>query len=217
MESNFQTTFIPKKPIGPRLVPQQSNRRSAISFIPILSATTFLITLATAAGFFIWQIMLSQKIATLTEEIAQARASFEPEVIERLRKVDMRIRTARQIVTNHSDPSGLFEILSTDTLKNVAFLQFTYTTKDAHTANVTMAGEALDFATLALQADVFAKNAQMINPAFSRFGRSLRELVTFDFEAGLDPKLVVYRAPSIESREAIPADLLPATTATSTR
>ena len=196
-------------------MPQSGGKRPALNFLPALSALVFLLTLAAGAGFFIWQLTLSQRIGTLTEKIAEAREAFEPEVIERLRQIDLRIQTARQIVRNHTDPSGLFEILSSDTLRNVAFRRFAYTTKNAHSANVAMSGEALDFATLALQADVFAKNTNIVNPAFSRFGKSTQKLVTFEFDAGLDPNLIVYRAPAASGSNTIPADLMPATNATS--
>ena len=188
-ESHFQTSFIPKKPMSPRLVPTPGGKRYSANLLSSLSGIIFLIALAGAVGLFIWQLVLSRTIDSLTEKIAEARASFQPEVIERLRRLDVKLTMSEKVLASHTDPSGLFALLSSDTLRNVAFRKFTYTTQATNAAELTMSGESLGFATLALQVDVLNKNPQIRNPAFSHFAQNDQGQVTFDFKATLDPEL----------------------------
>jgi hypothetical protein len=194
MESPFQTTFIPKKSIPAGLVPQKAPSRYTGNIIATSSTVLFLLALASAAGLFIWSIFLTRNIASLTEGITEARASFEPEVIERLKRFDTRLIAAKNIIANHTGPSRLFEVLSTDTLRNVAFRNFTYMTDNTNTAEITMSGESSGFEALALQADIFSKSTHILNPMFTHFGKD-GGFVTFDFKAELNPTLIVYDPP----------------------
>lgn len=213
MESHFQTSFIPKKSVGPQLMPQPGSRRHTANLFSTLSTILFLLALAAGVGLFIWDLVLSRRVVSLTEKIAEARASFEPDVIERLRRIDTRINTAKQVLARHTDPSPLFDVLEAETLRNVAFRQLTYTTKSANVAEIMMSGEALGFATLALQGDLFSKNQGLQNPVFAHFGETERGRVTFDFTATLNPALIAYRALEVPG---LPIESTPTNTGTST-
>ncbi len=195
MESRFQTSFVPKQPIAPQTGGTHKNfytKRSSISIFSSLSGILFVLALIGAAGAFFYQVYLSRHIISLTKDLETIRASLDPVIIAQLQRTDLRIETAKQILGAHTTQSPLFAVLEKETLRNVAFNDFTYDTDNTESASLAMNGEARGFSTIALQADLFSQNSHIVNPMFTDFAREDDGFVSFMFKADLNPQLLAY-------------------------
>ena len=165
MDTNFQTSFIPKKPLAEeRTAPTKGT--SLFSFIATL---VFFAALAAAAGMYFYESSLQKSIASDNASLTAARNAFEPSLITTLQTLNRRMTDANTLLNNHVAVSPIFAALEVNTLKSVQFTKFSYLASSDPTADVTvkMSGVALDYSTIALQSDQLATNKDIHNPIFS--------------------------------------------------
>jgi hypothetical protein len=124
MDTNFQTSFIPKKPLAEERVVAPTHT-SLYSFIATL---IFFASLAAGAGVYFYQASLAKSLTNSQSELAIARNSFEPTRIAMLEVLDRRITDSKQLLAAHVAVSPIFAALEADTLKSVQFTKFSYVT-----------------------------------------------------------------------------------------
>ena len=194
MEPNFQTSFIPKKPIvEERAVPARSVGILAIISIFIL----FTVILATS-GLYLYKASLVKNIAKMENDLNLAKNRFEPSKITELQLLDKRLRAASEILSRHIAITPVFQVLQDITMKTVRYTKFSYDfgdVKDAKNVRVIikLSGQAVGYRSVALQSDLFAKNKNLIDPVFSNLALDDKGNVLFDLEFLVDPALVDYR------------------------
>jgi len=189
MDNNFQTSFIPKKPLAEDRVPVVAHT-SLFSFIATL---VFFASLASAAGMYFYKASLAKNIATMNTELVTARNSFEPSLITQLQTLDRRITDASALLNAHIVVSPIFAALQLNTLKTIQFTKFSYVTPTDPTAPVIvhMSGRARDYASIALQSDQLATNKNIHNSIFSNLALDeATGTVSFDLVFTVDADLV---------------------------
>ncbi len=191
MDQNFQTSFIPKKP----MVEERSTTPRSISIFTIISIfILFTVTLATG-GFYLYQVSLSKNINQKENDLLLAKNRFEPSKITELQVLDKRLRASSEILSKHMAVTPIFQALSAITMKTVRFTKFSYSLATDKTAKiiVQMSGLAVGYRSIALQSDLFAKNKNLINPVFSNLTLDDKGNVLFDLEFSVDPGFVNYK------------------------
>jgi len=189
MEPKFRTSFIPKQPLV--TTPAQAERHGP-SLLFLISLILFLGSVALAGGVFLYKQYLKQAIQSNAASLERARAAFEPALIQELRRLDSRIITANTLLATHVSPTELFAFLSTATLEDVRFQDFTYSVTAPDKINLNMKGQAKSFAAVVLQSDSFAKSHQLRDPIFSNLNLDSGGNVVFDFTSLVEPTLVSY-------------------------
>jgi hypothetical protein len=187
--ANFQTSFIPKKPLAEERV-AAPRHTSIFSFIATL---IFFGSLASAAGIYFYSANLNKTNAEKSAQITAAKKSFEETLIKTLKRLDRRIANAKTLLDTHIAVTPIFEALEVNTLKTVQFTKFSYTTPVDPSAPVTvrMSGRARDYASIALQSDQLAKNVNIHNSIFSNLSLDAQTgNVTFDLVFTVDADLV---------------------------
>lgn len=220
MDTKFQTSFIPKKPLVPSIGIGKSGRH--VSFFSIIIIFVFLVSLLGATAVFVYEKYLTTRIANMQQSLAQAEASLDPALISEWVRLDKRIESSKEILNVHVALSSFFDILQDMTLKNVQFKNFGYIINSSQKINIAMDGVADSFATVALQSDEFAKKAKSIgSQLFSNIDLDRSGNVNFRFTATLDPALILYKntIQNDTSREdQMPSTIVdPTNTATSTQ
>jgi hypothetical protein len=212
MESKFQASFIPKKPIT---VSSESPRRG-VSFLSLAGVILLLVTIALSVGVFLWKAYLDKSISSMSGQLQSAEATFDPSTINQLIQTDKQIETAKTLLSQHVAFSAFFDLLSQITLKSVRFNSFSYSMSNQK-ININMSGQANSFASVALQSDVFAQNSKYIqDPLISNLALdSSTGNVNFAFTATIDPSLVSYSRTLSQTTDAVQA--LPASSATSSQ
>lgn len=191
MEPNFQTSFIPKKPI----VRDTIRTPHTIGLLTVVAIfILFTVAAGTGALFFYKQIQ-TKKIASMKNNLDLAKSRFEPAKIEELQRLDKRLNASNKILSKHIAITPIFQGLQAITMKSVRFTKFSYTIGEEKNAkiNVKMSGITLGYSFLALQSDLFAQNKNFIDPVFSNLALNEAGNVTFDLDFSVDPSFVDYK------------------------
>jgi len=195
METKFQTSFIPKKPVV-----EERKSNSSISLFLLLSIIVFLVSLGLGGWIFIQKDLLIKNISAAEEVIKSNQGAFELDTIESMIRLDSRIKIAKNLLSNHVSISPVFSFLEDKTLKSVRFKTFSFSSAgkdESGTASikVTMTGQARDFKTIALQAEEFGNiNYRNIikNPVFSDLNLTNDGSVSFSASMLVVPSFLSY-------------------------
>lgn len=191
MEQNFQTSFIPKKPI---LKESTVSARPVSIFLIISLFVLFTVLLATG-GLYFYKTIEVKNIADMDKTLSLARNRFEPTKIVELQTFDKRLRASSEILAKHVTVTPIFNALEQITMKTVRFTKFSYAlgTEDKPTIEIKMSGVAIGYRSIALQSDLFAKNKNLIDPVFSNLTLDNSGNVIFDLDFSVDPAFVNYK------------------------
>ncbi|MCE9585478.1 hypothetical protein K8Q94_02555 [Candidatus Nomurabacteria bacterium] len=191
MDQNFQTSFIPKKP----MIEERSASSRPIGIFTVLSLFVFFIIILASAGLYFYKGMLQTNITKMQNDLILAKNRFEPQKINQLQILDKRLNASKEILANHVSISPIFEILSQSTLKNVRYTKFSYSAGDDKKSKISvkMSGQALGYRSIALQSDLFSKNKMIIDPVFSNLSLDDKGNVLFDLDFSVDPTLLNYK------------------------
>jgi len=189
VDTRFQTSFIPKKPVDTGSVRPSGD----VNLLLILSILSFIITAAAAGGVYLFKISLQKDIQQKDAEIKSAQQSFGLETIEYLKLRARHFSAASEVLSKHLAPSSLFKFLEEHTLRNVRFTSFELKIGDDGTVTLAMDGEARGFNAVAYQSEVFVGlNKDFINPSFSDFALDDLGNVEFRFETQVNKSIVSY-------------------------
>lgn len=192
MEQNFQTSFIPKKPI---IKENTGSGGGPVSFFVIISILVFITMVVVSVGMVVYKKTLTTKIKSMENDLVLANKRFELQTISELKLLDRRLVSAKEILSKHIAISPLFKELQNVTLKNVRYNNFSYdiSQTNTNTVLVRLTGEAVGYRSIALQAEVLAKNPNFINPVFSNLSLGQRGNVSFNLDFGVDRSFFDYK------------------------
>jgi len=191
MEQNFQTSFIPKKPI----VKERVAYTQPVGILLVASIIVLFTVLVATGGFYFYKASLLKNIANMESTLVLAKNRFELSKIVELQLLDKRLNAASEILSKHIVVSPIFSILEQITMKTVRFTRFSYSfgTDKVALVDVKMSGVATGYRSVALQSDLFGANKNLINPIFSNLTLDARGNVLFSLDFSVDPNFVNYK------------------------
>ena len=191
MEQNFQTSFIPKKMI----VKERVAMPRSVGFLTIVSIFILFATAIGIGGLFFYKNILEKNISGLETDLKEASARFEPAKIAALQDLDNRLDASNEILSKHIIVTPIFKALQDLTMKTVRFNKFSYTlpTDGSGRVAVNMSGVAIGYRSVALQADLFTNNKNLIDPVFSNLQLDDKGNVNFDLNFFVDSSFVNYQ------------------------
>ncbi len=198
MDTKFQTSFIPKKP----MMQQETRIGSSVSIFLVISIIVFLISLA-LGGWVFWQKdILVKKIMAEQQVISENKDGLlrDSITVESIVELNSRIEVAKRLLNNHVTIYPIFDFLKQVTLRNVRFNNFTFSgsSKDSLGQNriaVSMSGRAINWKTIASQADEFGRadwKSIIKEPKISGLGLNQDGSVSFVFSAFISPDYISY-------------------------
>ena len=191
MEPKFQTSFIPKKPLG-------TSQGSAIEKIQntnvftIAATVIFVVTILISVGLFFYKNIVTNQIAQDQKSITDARATFEPDKIQQLIDANTRIVSIKNLLEKHAIVSRVLTLMQDLTMKKMRFTKLDYQIKD-NVPIVTIAGEVQTYNALAEQQSAFLANEYIKTPIFSDLSLKDNGYVSVSFTAQIDPSFVSYK------------------------
>lgn len=202
MDNQIKTSFIPRKPITTAAA--GSDVRTAIhspkqgsvgrTVFSLVATIIFLATIAGYGAMFFWESQLNQRVIKQEEDMRRTIEEFDERFITQATRLDTRIQEATKILENHVAPSALYALLSAYTLETIAFTNFSFQDTKEGGIRISATGEASRFESIVLQSDSFGRSGYLRNVLFTGLNRNLETgRVEFDFEAILDPRLILYR------------------------
>lgn len=197
MDQQFQTSFIPKKPVTEARAPIS---RGSVSFFSVLATIIFIVSLVMFGGSYFYKISLQKERDALTARIATKTKTFDMDFLREVTTLDKRIKAANEVLTKHTLVSPIFTRLEQLSLKTVQFTKFELSpsiTNASGPVTIKMSGRAVNYASIASESDVLAgvgssKNTFFLNPIFSNLNLDDRARVSFDLTFGVDHDLISY-------------------------
>lgn len=198
MDSQLQTSFIPKKPVMEARAPIS---RASVSFMGIIATIAAVIAAILFGGSYFYRLTMVKQRDTLTTRIIESTKTFNSDFLKEVTALDRRINAANAVLGGHVLVSPIFTRMEQLTLKTIQFTKFEFTGKKegSSTIGVKMAGKATGYAAIASQSDVLAgvnsqNNTYFLNPIFSNLNLDDKARVSFDLSFYVDPDLVSYRS-----------------------
>lgn len=218
MDKEFQTSFVPKKPIIEKAAVAHSGGGFSGAF-NLIALVIFIASILAAGATYFYRGSLVDRVAEYKVSLERARGAFEPALITELQVLDKRMRAATEILNNHVVVSPIFALIGEITLPTVRYSDFSYefNEENKNLVDVIMTGEAKGYNYIALQADLFGDDKFIKNPIFSDFTLDQGGNVDFALTFSVDKSLVLYE--SFLEREASLGQeftIDPATTTTTT-
>lgn len=207
MDTKFQTSFIPKKPI---LMDQKVvHHGSTTSIFMFISVLVFIFSIAGAVFSLIWKDVLIKQQTQYAIDLKKAESRFDIATIEKLKKASVKIDTATQLLKNHLAVSEIFNIISLLTADGIRFTSFEFSpstvvsdpnnTEASNGIKISMKGVGSSFSAIAWQSDVFGKSAKfgtnkvVKNPILTDLQLDpLTGNVAFSFTAEINPEDLNY-------------------------
>ena len=193
MDKEFQTSFIPKKPLTEDRV--VSDR--PVSIVTFLATIVFFATLVAGVGAYGYKVILTKQVKGMSDSLDLAKNAFEPALLADLQVLEKRINASQEILSNHITVSPIFRSLQELTLRSIRFTKFNYTFAKDGGIEIKMSGLSpnYNYITLALQSDLLVKNKYINNPVFSNLNLDEKGNVTFDLAFSVDSSFVKYGSP----------------------
>lgn len=221
MDTKFQTSFIPKKPIlmDQKIQPSHTGGTSIFMFVSII---IFILSVAGAVFSLIWKDILLKQQDNYRAELKKAEERFDVALIEKLKKVNTKIDLSTQLLKKHLSVSEIFAIINSLTAEGIRFSSFDFVGPAGETDSIkiSMKGVGNSFSAIAWQSDVFGKsqefgtNKVIKNPVLTDLVIDEKGFVNFTFTAAIDPKDIYYE--KILTATDVESQLVPAATETTT-
>lgn len=189
MDTQFQPSFIPKKPV----TSATGGSRSSGSVFYYIGVLVFSCAVIASVGVWGYEYYLNSRISKMESDLASARAVLEPDLIKELSKANNRFLSAEEILKNHVTLSSFFDLLQKITLQSVRFSSFSYDIKPEGII-IVMKGEAKSYASVALQAKTFSEDPGFLSVLFSDLDLNEDGNVVFTVKATLNPEVISYAA-----------------------
>ncbi len=205
METKFQTSFIPKKPLTTEPGRAISNNSSSggSSIFMIIAVVVFIASIGLAGFTFVWKNILLSSQEQYKQDLAKNEQSFNISLIEDLKKASAKLSLAKEIIKSHVAVSEIFKIVGALTIDGVRFTNLNY---EGPTGNgdsgtmgkITLKGIATSYSSIAFQSDVFGQSSKLgtnkviKNPLLSDMDLDANGNVGFTFSANIDPSLYAY-------------------------
>ena len=223
MDQQFQTSFIPKKPVAEMEKKSEAyseaghNGSTGGSILGFLTTLVFVGAIVSAGGMYFYYYGAQKKIVDMTDQIQKAAKAYDTSFIAEMQATDKRLRSATTILSSHIIVSPIFQALGELTLKTVAFNNFDYSFNTKGEVVVTMKGKAVNYEAIALQSDMLSTNRFIKDPVFSNLNLDDKGNVTFELNFIVDRSFVNYiddidreKATTPEIEAPIDLDQLPA-------
>lgn len=193
MDTKFQTSFIPKRPVITASDAGIKVKRPT-NLVSLLSILIFVAAIVGAAGLFLYRNYVQDEIAKMESELVAARAAFETDLLNEFVRLDARMMSAEELLNKHVAMSVLFDYLQNHTVRNIQYKDFAYKMDEAGIIRLNIRGVAQSYNTIALQSQVFGGNKDMKNVSFSDMDLDDKGNVTFTFSADLDRSAIAHKA-----------------------
>jgi hypothetical protein len=190
MKTSFdKTSFIPQKSLTPNGV----RKRKSLGLFFIIAVLLFVISIAGAVGVIGYKKIIEKSIDGKAVSLQRAKEAFDPGLIEDLTRLDSRIELTQGILDSHLAITPLLNLVEELTLKKVRLEQFEFIVRESGTMTLTMAGQAVDYATVVSQSDLLGQNRFLKDQIFSNINLDSSGNVSFSINATVDKGIVSFR------------------------
>lgn len=197
METKFQTSFIPRKPLIPNTssaTPQDHSEHSG-GFLVFIGMVLFGLSVASGIVVFGWQKIEASSIEKNKVQLETNKKQFGSD-IEFLKRFNTKINLTKKIVESHISVAEVFDILGAVAVDNVRFSEFQFTLPlDPLQEKITfkMSGEATSFPALAYQSDIINETDKIKDPTISDLTIGEKGIIKFGLQGTIPVEKIFYK------------------------
>lgn len=174
--------------------------RRTVSFFMIAAVLLFVVSIGSAGGMYFWKSYLESSQLKYKDQLAQREKQFNPDLIEELKRQNVKIDLGKQLISNHIAMSQIFDIVGRLTIESVRFMSMDVSmgASKEDGIKVGMKGFGTNLSAVAWQSDVLGQlekyNLRKVvkNPILSDPALDSNGLVSFSFAASVDPSNLSY-------------------------
>lgn len=163
-----------------------------INLFALIATVIFVTTLAAGGAAFFYKNLLAKQIEADKASLERARGAFDPELINQIVRFDTRIETAKKLLQSHVSVGPLFQFIADITLPSVRFNNFEFTYLSPEEVQVSMTGQARNYASVALQSDVLNEQKNLTEVTIGDMDLGNAGDISFSVSAKVSPELLRY-------------------------
>ena len=153
----------------------------------------FVLAIIVTGGLYGYREYLINTIVAKEADITRIKEAINPDLVDSLSGTARLLKNAGTLLNGHIAFSEFLKFLEGGTLQTLRFDDLRFGDPQGKELLLTMTGEARDYASIALQADVFEHEKNVINPVFSNFVLTQKGTIKFEVKATLNKNIVSYR------------------------
>lgn len=200
METKFQTSFIPKKPLTQTDSASSATHQST-SILLLIGIFVFVISILAAGGAYGWQVYLQSQQDQYGSALKALKQNFNIDLIVQLKQTATKIDLASKLLNSHIALSQAFAAISAITANNIRFtsLDMQAPTDRSKGITINMNGYAPSYEALAFQSDQLGHLEELgvrnivVNPVISNPSQNQNSTVSFGLSASLVPDSMLYK------------------------
>lgn len=164
-----------------------------------IASLIFVASLVAAGGMYFWKSTLLSSQERYKEQLVEREKQFNADLIEELKRQNVKIDLAKELLANHIALSQIFDVIGRLTIERVRFLSMDVSAGTAaEGVKISMKGYGADFRSVAFQSDVLGQLEQydlrkiVKNPIITDPSLDSAGTVSFGFTATVDPSNLSY-------------------------
>ncbi|MBI2046298.1 MAG: hypothetical protein HYT28_02670 [Parcubacteria group bacterium] len=182
-----KTSFIPKQAIVKTAAPERG-----VGGATVFATFLALVAIVLYGGLFVYRSVLNKDINDFAVSLDRARGAFETSLITELQTVDARLSTGDTLLKQHVALSPVFALLEESTVQTLRYKNFAMRAESGGAYSINLRGEADDYASIALQSDIFSQNKYITDHIFSNLTLNQDGRISFDLNAKINSGLLSY-------------------------
>jgi hypothetical protein len=187
MAPNFQSSFIPKESVT-----EEVFKKKKAGFLGVLVVSLFISSIIISAALYVYKGIMKSDIQNLESQLVEADKNIDKKTINDMSQFSDKLNVAKAIVVKHRAASNFLGFLASSTVSSVQFTDFNYDSSEDGKLNVSLKGEATNYAGVALQENIFSQNKFIKSLTFSNLTLTNKGVVSFDLIVSVDPQISTY-------------------------
>ncbi len=201
METKFQTSFIPKKPLT-AASPSPSVDNNSTSVLLLVGILIFVVSVLAAGGAYGWQVYLNSQKEQYKSDLAKLQNSVDITNIRKYKQMATKIDLASTTLSKHVALSQVFSALSKLAVGNIRFTNMDLqvpTDGKTDQAKINLTGYAPSYEALAFQSDMLGHLEELnlrdivMNPIIQDPVQNQNSNISFTLSANLSPDSMSYK------------------------
>ncbi len=188
MAPNFQSSFIPKEP----MTEDKVFKKKKAGVFGVLAVSLFVTSIIGSIGMYVYKGIMQNEIQGLESQLANEEKAIDKKTISEMAQFGKKLEVVKSLVFKHQVVSNFLATLASSTVSTVQFNDFSYGDLKEGSLSVNLHGKATNYASIALQENVFSKIKYFKSVTFSNLTLSDKGLVSFELAISVDPQIAVY-------------------------
>jgi hypothetical protein len=204
MDTKFQTSFIPKKPL---FIDQKTIRHGGgTSVFMLIAVLVFMVSLIGAGFVFGYKQIILKNQEEYRLILKKTEEKFDVGLINKLKNINRKIDLGKDLLKSHLAVSQIFDTINQLTIESMKFNTFDFTTTQTD-SKITLKGVGKNFSSIAWQSDVFGGSDKygnkkpLKNTIVSDLVAESGGNVNFTLTASIDPKELSYEQKIVSELE----------------